>query len=516
VKKALLFALFSALACSAFAQVQLDSLHLPKKGEKALGKMDSVNNSLQSKIDSLKLPGDSTARAAYKKADSIRTSFQAKADSLQLAYQKPLNKIDSLSKRLQYKIDSLQTLKLPTDKLTKKLDSINNIGSKKIAELNQKVEKLKGKATDGLKSLGLPPEMQGPVDKLQQSVSDFKVPMMDGKIPDLGIGQTKLPGVDLPKGVNAPSLGNTKIPGLEGVGEIKELKNITDQTKELSNISKEAGAYGKDLKNISQGKLSEVKNIDKTAESEAKKLAGSKELTEMTGEADKLKKQLSGRPDSAMLSMAKEQVLKEATNHFAGKEEVLKGAMDQMAKLKTKYSEVKSMADLSKRWQNPLKGKPLIERLIPGVSLTILSQKNLFIDINPSLAYRISPRFRSGLGWSERITFETWLPTIPERVFGLRNFTEFALPKGFHARADIEYLNAIIPPRLINSTDPGTRGWEWIVYVGLKKEFKVFKSVTGNVQTMYRIWSDHEKVPFPDRLTIRMGFDFPMRKKLKK
>jgi hypothetical protein len=187
-----------------------------------------------------------------------------------------------------------------------------------------------------------------------------------------------------------------------------------------------------------------------------------------------------------------------------------------MAKLKTKYSEVKSMADLSKRWQNPLKGKPLIERLIPGVSLTILSQKNLFIDINPSLAYRISPRFRSGLGWSERITFETWLPTIPERVFGLRNFTEFALPKGFHARADIEYLNAIIPPRLINSTDPGTRGWEWIVYVGLKKEFKVFKSVTGNVQTMYRIWSDHEKVPFPDRLTIRMGFDFPMRKKLKK
>jgi hypothetical protein len=299
VKKVLLFALFSALACSAFAQVQLDSLHLPKKGEKALGKMDSVNNSLQSKIDSLKLPGDSTARAAYKKADSIRTSFQAKADSLQLAYQKPLNKIDSLSKRLQYKIDSLQTLKLPTDKLTKKLDSINNIGSKKIAELNQKVEKLKGKATDGLKSLGLPPEMQGPVDKLQQSVSDFKVPMVDGKIPDLGIGQTKLPGVDLPKGVNAPSLGNTKIPGLEGVGEIKELKNITDQTKELSNISKEAGAYGKDLKNISQGKLSEVKNIDKTAESEAKKLAGSKELTEMTGEADKLKKQLSGRPDSA-------------------------------------------------------------------------------------------------------------------------------------------------------------------------------------------------------------------------
>lgn len=39
---------------------------------------------------------------------------------------------------------------------------------------------------------------------------------------------------------------------------------------------------------------------------------------------------------------AKEMVMKEATNHFAGKEEILKGAIDKMTKLKTKYSEVKS------------------------------------------------------------------------------------------------------------------------------------------------------------------------------
>jgi hypothetical protein len=517
VKKAFLLIVFSVIACAVFAQEKRDTLRLPTQAtEKAIQKVDSVNSSLQSKIDNAKLPGDSTARAAYHKVDSIRSGFQYRVDSLQLAYKKPLDKIDATSKSLQHKIDSLQTLKLPTDKLTAKLDSVKNIGTKKITDLNQNVEKLKGKATESLKSLNLPKEMQGPVDKLQQSVSAYKIPAVDGKIPDLGIGGTKLPGLEMPKGMNTPSLGNAKIPGVEGVSEIKELKNLTNETKELSNLGKEAGAYGKDIKNISQGKLSEVKNIDKAAEDEAKKMVGGKELTGMTGDLEKYKKQLGGRPDSTALSMAKqeakEMVMKEATNHFAGKEEILKGAMDKMAKLKTRYSEVKSMADLPKRLPNPLRGKPLIERLVPGITLHFMSGKNILVDVNPSLAYRISPRFKSGLGWSERFTFASWLPTITERVYGLRNYTEFKLPKGFSARMDIEYLNAVIPPLLINASDKGKRDWEWSILVGLKKDFKIFKSVSGNVQTMYRLWSDHNKVPFPDRLNIRMGFEFPMRR----
>lgn len=515
----------SVIACAAFAQERKDTLRLPTQAtEKAVHKVDSIDSSLQSKIDKAKLPGDSTylsgrqaARAAYNKVDSIRSGFQSKVDSLQLAYKKPMDKIDATSKSLQHKIDSLQTLRLPTDKLTAKLDSVKNIGTKNIAELNQKVDKLKGKATEGLKSLNLPKEMQGSVDKLQQSVGSYKIPMVDGKIPDLGIG-TKLPGLELPKGMSAPSLGNTKIPGVGNVGEIKELKSLTNETKELSNLSKEAGAYGKDIQNISKGNLSEVKNLDKKAEEEAKKMVGSKELNGMTGDLEKYKKQLGGRPDSAALSMAKqeakEMVMKEATNHFAGKEEILKGAMDKMAKLKAKYSEVKSMADLPKGYQNPLKGKPLIERLVPGITLHFMSGKNILVDVNPSLAYRISPRFKSGLGWSERVTFASWLPSIPERVYGLRNYTEFVLPRGFSARMDVEYLNAVIPPLLISASDKGKRDWEWSILVGLKKDFKIFKSVTGNVQTMYRLWSDHDKVPFPDRLTVRMGFEFPMKKKV--
>jgi hypothetical protein len=116
----------------------------------------------------------------------------------------------------------------------------------------------------------------------------------------------------------------------------------------------------------------------------------------------------------------------------------------------------------------------------------------------------------------ERITFDGWEPTMSERVFGLRNFTEFQLPRGFQARADVEWLNAILPPLIINNGDLGKRDWEWSALVGLKKDFKISKRLNGNVQTMYRLWSDKDKVPFPDRLNIRIGFEFPMRKKARK
>ncbi len=482
--------------------------------------MDSANSRLTAGLDGLQLPGDSTMRASYHKVDSIRSNFQSKADSLQRAYQKPINQLNEARGFLQRKIDSLQFLKLPANGLTKKLDSVKNLSAQKIGEMKGQVEKLKSKATKGLNSLDLPPELKQHTDKLQQSLGTYQIPTANGIIPNIGGGSSGLPGVNLPGGVNAPTLGgtnlpNTNAPALSGLGPISD---ITKGTKEITDLTKEAGNYGKEIQNISKGNLSDAKSLEKKATDEMKNVEGLKELDGKKGELDKYKNKLA-RPDSVALSTAKEQakemVMKEATNHFAGKEDILKGAMDKMTSLKSKYSEVKSMADLPKRLPNPLKGKPFRERLVPALTLQIMSQKNVLLDLNPSIAYRISPRFKSGIGWVERITFDDWKPTVPERVFGLRNYTEYQLPKGFQARADIEWLNAILPPLIINTGDLGTRDWEWSTLIGLKKDFKISKSVTGNVQTMYRLWSDKDKVPFPDRLNIRIGFEFPMRSRLK-
>ena len=460
-------------------------------------------------------------RASYHKVDSIRSNFQSKADSLQRAYQKPINQLNKTSGLLQKKIDSLQSLKLPAVGLTKKLDSVNNLSAQKIGEMKGEVEKLKSKATSGLNSLDLPPEVKEHTDKLRQSLGTYQIASANGSIPNIGSGSTGLPGINLPGGMSTPTLGDATLPGTNGVAALPDvgaLNDITKGTKEITDLTKEASGYGKDLQNLSKGDLTDAKNLEKKAQEELKNVEGLKEIDGKKAELDKYKSQLAN-PDSIALSAAKEQakemVLKEATNHFAGKEAILQGAMDKMTSLKSKYSEVKSMADLPKRLPNPLKGKPLRERLVPALTLQIMSQKNMLLDLNPSIAYRISPRFKSGIGWVERITFDDWKPTIPERVFGLRNYTEYQLPKGFQARADIELLNAILPPLIINTGDLGTRDWEWSTLIGLKKDFKISKGVTGNVQTMYRLWSDKDKVPFPDRLNIRIGFEFPMKSRLK-
>jgi hypothetical protein len=522
VKSALLSVLFFVSLHVGFSQVNTDSLRLPaKRINNTIDQIDSANNRLNARLDSLQLPGDSTIRASYHKVDSIRSNFQSKADSLQRAYQKPISQLNETRGSLQRKIDSLQALKLTAVGLTRKLDSVNNLSARKIGEMKGEVEKLKGKATSGLNSLDLPPEVKEHTDKLRQSLGAYQIPSANGNIPNIGNGSTGLPEINLPDGMSTPTLGGATLPGTNGVATLPDvgaLNDITKGTKQITDLTKEASGYGKDLQNLSKGDLTDAKNLENKAQEELKNVEGLKEIDGKKAELDKYKSQLAN-PDSIALSAAKDQakemVLKEATNHFAGKEAILQGAMDKMTSLKSRYSEVKSMADLPKRLPNPLKGKPLRERLVPALTLQIMSQKNVLLDLNPSIAYRISPRFKSGIGWVERITFDDWKPTIPERVFGLRNYTEYQLPKGFHVRADVEWLNAILPPLIINTGDLGTRDWEWSTLIGLKKDFKISKGVTGNVQTMYRLWSDKDKVPFPDRLNIRIGFEFPMRSRLK-
>lgn len=519
MKTALLSFLILLLGTCAVAQVK-DSVQISTQSTKEkLQRLDSTQYTLKSKLDSLQLPGDSASRAAVRKAEAIRNDFQTKTDSLQRAYQQPINQLNERKASLQQKIDSLNRLSLPTDTYTSQLDSVSRLSTAKTAELTQKVNALKDKATKSLKDLQIPTELQGQIAPLEQAISKFNIPIVNGKIPDVGINHP-IPGVQLPGMSGLPS-GAPSIPGVSGVGGnpvnipgAPAGQSIPDVNQAI-NPTQQLGEYGKDVKALSRGELPDAKNVEKAAENELNKSGQMKEITGQNTELDKYKKQLGSRPDSAMLNMAKDQVKTEAVNHFAGKEEVLKGAMEKMAKLKSRYSEVKSMADLPKRLPNPLKGKPLIERLVPALTFQIINEKSVLLDINPSIAYRIYPKWKAGLGWVERITFDKWTPKVSERVYGFRTYNEVSLPKGFQVRGDIELVNALIPPLLLSQTELAKRDWEWSLIVGLKKDFKVYKSIMGNVQTMYRIWSDHDKAPYPNRLMVRIGFEFPMRKKVK-
>ena len=452
-----------------------------------------------------RLKPDTLLNAKIKKADSVALAFQSKADSIQLGYQKQTHNLNATRNKLQQKIDSLNNLKVPTQKLTQQLDSLNQLQTQKLNEVNTKINNLKAKATRSLNEINLPQELQGPVNNLKQSINGFALP---GTSPNnLAIGNLDL-----------PNLTNTQLPTL--TDQIKldpNLKNFSSELSQLNGFVNNLGTYAEDVKQLTQGNLNEIKNVEKLVENKVAGIEGMEQLQEGKALMEKAK------PDSAALAnMAKEAVQEEILNvaqdHFAGKEAVLQQAMDKMSKLKNRYSEVKSMAELPKRLPNPLKGKPFIERLVPGITFQIQKSQFLLIDVDPTLLYKIRPRISAGMGWNERLPFDGWkIQGGNERVYGPRAVFQVAWTKGIIFTLQPEVMNTTIPPLLASRLgyDPAYRTWITSIFAGIKKEFTVYKSIKGNTELLYNFRDKDGMSPYADKVNVRFGFEFPMKKKRK-
>lgn len=447
------------------------------------------------------LPTDTLTIRSIQKADSITLAFQSRADSLNALYQGQFSKIDSARNKIQSGIDSLSSLNLPTDKLTKKLDSLNQARSEKTAALTRKMDDLKTKATTGLKEVQLPPQMQEPLDNLKQSITGYPVP---------GLGDASV-DPSVPSG-SLPLLGNTEIPGVSGN---LDLGKFGDSMSKVTDITGKAGTYTRDLQNIAKGNLDEVKSVNELAQERLSKVEGMEQLGAGT---DPLAQ--SGMPtDSAALqNMAKEQLLNAAQDHFAGKQQVLKQAMDKMSKLKGKYSEVKSMAELPKRLPNPLKGKPFRERIVPGIQFQMQQSQYFLLDVNPTVKYRISPRLSAGAGWNQRLPISHWKVYGKERIYGPRAVVEFKWTKGISFRLLPEWMYTTIPPYVAQSQgirDPAYRTWVSSTFFGIKKDFTVYRWIKGNTEALYNLYDRKNMSPYAERLSVRFGFEFDLKKRKK-
>jgi hypothetical protein len=101
-------------------------------------------------------------------------------------------------------------------------------------------------------------------------------------------------------------------------------------------------------------------------------------------------------------------------------------------------------------------------------------------------------------------------------VYGPRAFGEFKIGKGFSPRAEFEYMNTLIPPSIlkINSEIKYTQ-WVPGAFVGMKKEYQFFRNVKGTGMVMFRLFNPDHKSPYADVINVRVGFEFPMKKKPK-
>lgn len=496
-----------------------------------LSQIDSSQDRFNNKIDSAQGRINNLFNPNLSRLTSrFRTRKLMPTDTIRATHE-----LDSLKRGLNTKIDSLNRLNLPTDRYTGKLDSLNQIGPRKYIEMsNAKLEAIENKGNKPITDLEN--KINEKMDVLRKEGGENANLPGNINTKDIGVGNVNVPGNDLKLNKDLGLNGKIENPIGDQTGKVGELKdNIAelksapqeqlDKVKSIdqvqsaqeklgdaNQVTDKLQSYQGDVKNISQGNLNEVKDIPEAIENKATQVDELKDLGKQTAEIDKAKGMIDkGKDPEALKEMGKTEIKKQAIDHFKGQEEALKTAMDKMSKLKQKYSEVTSLKDLPKRPPNPMKNKPLIERIVPGLTLQVQKSAHVMIDFNPVVSYRFSGRINAGFGWNERFAFVKWNSlSHDERIYGPRVFGSFAFKKGFAAKAEVEKMNALIPSS--SSGSDGSRQWVWSAFVGLKKDYKFIGKVNGNVQVLYNLYDDHYNSPYVERLNVRMGFEFPMKK----
>jgi hypothetical protein len=448
---------------------------------------------------------DSVYTYQNKSLDSVQRNFHHRTDSLQKAYAAPLKGIQSHIAKLNHKKDSLNKLNLPATVVTHQLDSLQKANTAKLRELNGKIDNVKRETLSTVSSLHLPPQAQNEINALTKNIQGFAVPT----------NFLKAPGFSNPLSLALPS--NFSIP----TNAIPSLRKFDlNAAARMPSLAQLSGPLANDVKRIQAlGSLKNKANA-KALEQEALKLASqNKEMKTLVQEQTKvtgMEKQLAAVKDPKKLDSLALSQLKPATNHFLGKEKELQSAMGQLSKYKQKYSEVKSLAELPKRPPNPLKGKPWYERVVPGVNYLILNKHYTMVDVNPYVGWRFTPKLTGYIGWNQRIgVVKRTLHTDKyDRVFGVRAAVSYAWAHGFVFRLSPELMTAYIP----YGTAPDAREQKTVfgLYGGVRKDFKIYKGISGYSEGVYNFAQKPAQNIYGDRLSFRLGLEVKIKKKVKK
>jgi hypothetical protein len=418
------------------------------------------------------------------------------------------NKATKQITSINNKIDSLSHLQIPPTGLQQKIDSINQRKDQLLSTVAGKQEQIltgtKAILTSWQSKVTFPsgnfnPDITRGVDI---PLNNINLPSEKLKIPSLGA--VDFQHVELPS--DLVSL-NQSLPfsNMAGLQEWKE--KIGDVTDNFSSI--------KDLKT----------NPDKVLEAAVTNIAQVNEVQEVLNPSALDQSEYgtvlqSANDEEAMKKLLLDEAKKEAINHFAGKEQVLKAAMEQVSKYKKIYGNVSSLSELQTRPKNPLKDKPFRERFVSGLGIQIHVRNYLNVDLNPYVSYLLTPRFSAGIGWNQRWATEWRSKSIvfEGRVFGPRSFGEAKLKKGFAIRLEGEAMNTYVPP-YIQAPGEGKRVWLYTAMAGVKKEYRFFKKIKGYSIVQFdisKLFVSNNPSPYGDITNFRMGFEFPYKKKVKK
>ncbi len=512
---------------------KLDSIN--RLSQKANHLFDSLNPS--KKLDRYTKRIDSTQQALQKRLGKVQTKLQAKADSLKVL-KLPTDKVEAQIKSLQGTMDSLGSAKPIKDlkKAEAKLNELQSKYSEKVNKLetsvNGKVEAAQTKLNTKLSELSS--GQVGGVNAEKLKLPDSKLPQLSNsaKLPNIpnanvpGLPNSSLPGIKVPTdglpSTTLPNAGanNLKIPSVQNpnlsIPGMEEITNIQSKVGEVSKLTSEANKYAAEMKNISKGDLEKSKELQALAESQVS-TKEMKKLKEQAAAIEKYKETAAKYRDTvAMRKELKAKAKDIALDKLTDQQKKVDEAIASLNKQKAKYGNIQSINDIHKRRYNPMRDKTFRERLLPGVSLQVQSGNNLLVDVNPYLAYKLTERWRLGIGWNERIAsnFSRNQYFIgQDHVYGIRSYVQFKVGSKLTLRAEIEQMNTFVKQFPIQPLDQPKRDWVWSYFAGIKQDFKISKRINGNAQVFYNLYDPHRQSPYSDRLNIRFGFEYLYKKR---
>jgi hypothetical protein len=514
-------------------------------------RLKKIQKRLQSKSDSLKslrLPTDKLdgqLKVVQGGLDSLASNeaivkVQKTSGSINEASKKYETKIEKLensvginSERLKSKVgskleglssinvlgDKLNNSKLPNPQLPTTLQNSSSLAATQLPRINLPVANILGVNT----SL--------PSANMQVPTSATTPPSLGGTPPLMSTGVPTSTGLNIPNLLSSaiPTNAHTISNGSSGL----DLENTLPSTKlpdpnfgmedfqtkagEVANLPNQAGEYSNELRKVKEGRIDSAQ-AQKLAEEHFSKMKESKKIKEQTEAIDRYKQMASRYRDPVAMKKELERNAKElAFDKMTTGQTKISEAMANMNKLKKKYGEVKDINKIPTKRYNAMRGNPFVERLVPGVSLQMQGGSNFLLDINPYVGYQFSHRLMVGIGWNERIgvNFSKGRYFInEEHVYGVRSFVQYRIASMLTLRGEIEQMNTTIRQPNI-PLDNANRKWVWSYLLGIKQDFRISKKINANAQLLYNLYDPKRESPYADRLLIRVGFEFPQKKKVK-
>jgi hypothetical protein len=478
--------------------------------------------------------------------DSLRTLREKlRSDSIQA---KLGVKRDSLTKRLKLELDSTTNA---FNKGVGRLDSASSVPHVYARKLDSAYshfqDKMIGPIQRKYDSLGL--KTSGHFSKVSQTIKEkrnfldslfsatgqkgigpeFQLnSKLDLKLPDLNAANLEMIGAKDMTSMKFSPLEPAKLPsqrlnnplGLMKMPEVKGLAVLKDVQKYSSGISTVAGKLNgvKD----SNGKVDKekvVKAAEVAVESRLSKIDGVAEVQSQIKVVEELKKKSDGLKEMDEKKL-KESAKKEFVDHLAGKEEKLKKDMASIEKVQMKYRNVDDARFLPKRPPNEMKGKPFVERLVPGVSNQIFRLNNIQVDFSAYVAYKITGKVAMGVSGFQRFEFpEQSNPFVVKKVdvLGFRVFANLKLLNKINSYVELETYR--INPLTTSQNTHGYSSdrefiWKNKLNIGLVRPFKISKSITGEMLMLQNIWNIRELLN-PKYFSVRFGLQYNVKKKKK-